>query len=1694
MGGSTDFPVLINERFSLIRHIASGTTSHVVEVVDRGTGACLALKILRDPKAEWALKSEFFRLSTLDHPSLVRVHEIGRLNHRVVLDLQEGSLVVPSGMLFLLMDLVTGDPVAGWFAGRGEGERDEALRAIGEAVAGALEQMHARGLVHHDVKPDNVVMTTAGRAVLVDLGLALARSEASFSARGTLVYAAPEALAGRGDHRSDLYGLGATLFELANGGPPFDERGSDLVAAILRRTPRLVAPAGIRPTTARLIEELMQKDPAKRLSSARGLRARFAQMRGDYAAVVELSTRPPVAAPAFCGRRQALTALLGLLAAPRCRLVGVIGAAGCGKSRLIREVQLWQQGGDCPGGGLTEVLGGSRFREASRGKSGLDLDDLARAQIEEWEQADRGGWLVIERAGDDELASRIGEMLLVDSGSPLRVLLELDPGQALAQKLMARAARSPGVGGAGAAAIQQLDLGPLELSETVQLVASMLGDAYSQAALESVWAASRGNTALAVEAARSWAQGVASPVAASPDGLLAELLRRQARVLGPTERKVLFALGVWGDAILPETLARLLAMPLSALWDVVYELIRWGSVVVVAGQIALASRAHYGVWHGLAGKAAAALHLCALDLVEDPLRRAEHFVAGKSAPGGSKAAIGEPAIAAELGAVLGAVEVLAQGHQIARARRLANDGLTLAQACRSELEPRFRLCLGRLMIADSDYRGALATLPDNSGAALVRAEALQRLGDYEHALELLDGDPQGDGAKDEALERSALRGRLLLRLGRYREVLRGDESRATELSRAAGTTGADAVAGLLEVVGLARYYLGDHAGAAELFAWKAEAHGAGPRVVARFCSMRGMVCFTKGEIAAAAQHYLCAVDHARVAGDAHGLATYLGNLGSARLELGAYALALADLTTAVRELARLGRGVEQANALCNLGGLMVLLRDGARAAALADEAASVCGNVAPVAALGYVELLRGDVARISGRFDDAVGMYGSALGHFASSGLKREAALTRCGLSDALIAARRLSEANAAYDALGELGDIGASAARDLSFARLLLSGRACGPGERADLIERLTLRSAFLAHQQAASELWRTAALLGRLLHQAGRRSAALAVYRKARGELEKVMEQSPDAYRQQLNDDPEAQELIVGWRALISNERDESADSDVSGEAPSWRYEARRLRRLLAINQRLNSDLRLPRVLENIVDAVIELTDAERGFLILIDEGEACDAGATFTIKVARHMDRRSMTEGELTLSRSIAEQAAQTGRPVVAYDAGGDERFALAVSVGNLHLRSVLAVPLRVKGAVIGTIYVDHRLRAGAFGQDEQALAEDFAQQAGIAIENARLLAENAERQAQIEELNARLQHQLDQQAVELHEVKEQLRCSEEVLGIRHDYGAIIGRSPRMLELFRLLDRVTDTDLSVVIQGESGTGKELVARAIHDNGLRAGRPFVSENCGAIPETLLESVLFGAARGAYTGSNRDRRGLFEVANGGTLFLDEVGEMSPGMQTKLLRVLQNGEFRRVGSEALLRADVRVLAASNRDLEQLVTAGSFREDLFYRLNVVRIEVPALRERVEDIPRLIERFLQQSAPKSAPSLTKRALEALTAYRWPGNVRELENEVMRLVAMAGDPIDLEDLSPTVRRASAGVRAGASLPMDALSLRPRVEALERELIAGALRRFRGNQSRAAEALGVSRFGLQKKLKRYGLDPSDFASAEDH
>jgi transcriptional regulator with GAF, ATPase, and Fis domain len=406
-------------------------------------------------------------------------------------------------------------------------------------------------------------------------------------------------------------------------------------------------------------------------------------------------------------------------------------------------------------------------------------------------------------------------------------------------------------------------------------------------------------------------------------------------------------------------------------------------------------------------------------------------------------------------------------------------------------------------------------------------------------------------------------------------------------------------------------------------------------------------------------------------------------------------------------------------------------------------------------------------------------------------------------------------------------------------------------------------------------------------------------------------------------------------------------------------------------------------------------------------------------------------------------------------------------------GLETRSLLAVPLLSRRGPIGVLEAVNPVGKHDFDQEDLALLESVAGSLALALDNAQMVSELRDREQRLAQQVAVLRRDLAR---------------------RDEFSEIVGTGTAMAKVFRLMESAAASPISVLIQGETGTGKEMIARAIHRASPRGEEPLVAVNCGALPAELLESELFGHARGAFTGATTEQRGLFEAAHRGTMFLDEVGDLPASMQVKLLRVLQDGEIMPLGTTKSRRVDVRVIAATNRDLRAAVAAGGFRADLYYRIAAFPISVPPLRDHREDVPLLVERFVaaacQRHGEKRLGRIEIDAVDMLARYDWPGNVRELKNEIERAVALTpeGEPLTAAVFSDTVRGAGGiAVARAARADLDASSgdtpLRDARNAFEARYIAAALKRNAGNVSRTAETLGISRFMLQRKMKDFGL-----------
>jgi Nif-specific regulatory protein len=509
-----------------------------------------------------------------------------------------------------------------------------------------------------------------------------------------------------------------------------------------------------------------------------------------------------------------------------------------------------------------------------------------------------------------------------------------------------------------------------------------------------------------------------------------------------------------------------------------------------------------------------------------------------------------------------------------------------------------------------------------------------------------------------------------------------------------------------------------------------------------------------------------------------------------------------------------------------------------------------------------------------------------------------------------------------------------------------------------------------------------------------------------------------------------------------LQSNEAFYLSSEKVLATPPDNVRLAHDLNALLKISTAINSVRNLAGLKDQLLESIFELAPAQRG-AILIEDGRGA-LSKTFG------RERHSTTDKPIKVSRTLITQAMDKSVSVLINDLERGDSFNEAESLHAFHVNSALCVPLTTSRKVIGVIYLDTTDTAVRFDENHLQLITAVAAMAAIAIEN--------------------VQH-LEALASE----NERLRVDA---SIEHN---MVGESPRMQEVYNVISKVASTDSTVMILGESGTGKELAARAIHKNSARSARPFVAINCAVITDTLLESELFGHEKGSFTGAIVQKKGKLEVADGGTVFLDEIGEMAPLLQAKLLRVLQEREFERVGGSRPIKINIRIIAATNRNLREAIADGRFRQDLFYRLFVVSVMMPPLKERGGDIGMLANYFIakySQKCKRRVNGISSAALDYLTGYDWPGNVRELENAIERAVVMGvTESIVPEDLPENVL---------ASNPSDGASdtnLHDAVREAKKQLVLRAFEQANGNHAAAATALGVHPNNLYRLLRNLGL-----------
>jgi transcriptional regulator with GAF, ATPase, and Fis domain len=493
-----------------------------------------------------------------------------------------------------------------------------------------------------------------------------------------------------------------------------------------------------------------------------------------------------------------------------------------------------------------------------------------------------------------------------------------------------------------------------------------------------------------------------------------------------------------------------------------------------------------------------------------------------------------------------------------------------------------------------------------------------------------------------------------------------------------------------------------------------------------------------------------------------------------------------------------------------------------------------------------------------------------------------------------------------------------------------------------------------------------------------------------------------------------------------------------------------------LYEISMLLNSEQDVRTLIRLAVDKVIESTQAQRGMLLI------ADASGRFAFECARTADRTDIAKPDSQISRTVIQSVMESGKTLVIGNALADPKFKASSSVRDLHLLSIACAPLRNDDETFGVIYIDNRSLAALFNDTTRTLLDELSRIISVPVIN----------------------------SLSLRELLEQQRHLQIELAEQKGYDRLIGASPAMTNVLSLVNQVADSDATVLITGESGTGKELIARQIHQKSSRSLKELVVLDCSAIAENLLEAELFGHVKGAFTGADTNKPGWFEIADKSSIFLDEIGEMSPAAQKKLLRLIQFGDYTPVGSKKKKNADVRLIIATNRNLEQMVKEGAFREDLYYRINVIALNLPPLRERREDIVELADYFLKRLAKenkKEITGLTEEAARLLRGYAYPGNIRELRNIIQYAVILCNSGIiGAKDLPLNLKPSS------PCLPVNTTKFKEAkeqvVEKFEKAFLCERLAEAHGNVALAARNAGMYKKNFVDKLREYNIDPNQF------
>ena len=1719
---------------SILKQTAATAVYRVFDVCDKREKAIKVLgHELSDAQDMLRFKSEFATLASLEHPSLVRVFEFGLIRDRLP---------------YFTMEYFAGRKISDYF----DGANWEALYDVLIQIASALHYIHAHGIVHLDLKPSNILVDAGGKAKIMDFGVAVeSRQVFDRRIRGTLHYMSPEVLRqDRVDSRADQYALGMTIYETITGAlPGYGKPAMDVIRMHLHDSVR--PPSTINPNVPEaldaIVTKLLEKDPRHRYPSSAALVEAIAAAAGTKAPPAELlfGARGELYAAPLIDRQAEVDQLMRLIADARDARGGAVivtGPEGVGKSRIVRDVTLRAQldgarvyCGRCPINRKTiyapffEIFQQMVLAVNPEADVTEEVRRLLRAPLREDAPGRGQKYRLFNRfvQSMQDLAGFLnasGGVL----GLPLILVVEdiqwADRSTAELFSFLAGEAKQNRLLVIGTltgedkawedrardGAIPLVNVALLDEPHVREHVQSLLGDSnVSEELVRWVFWESAGSPVnvhrvLDYLIAHRYLEWDSSGWVADMErirtlripGGAASILMEKIEALGAGERELLETAAVFGEVAEVAHLTEVSQQPPEEAYAHLKSVVRVGLLDESSdGKTVSFTQMHVrdAVYSSMSDATRSELHRRAGEVLERALadesrvlgQVAFHFARANEVAKGIKYSV-------EAGDAAGRSAAF---HDAADFYRLALELMDLAELDEAG-KASVREKLADAYYRSSDYRNAMQSYqfllksiqtrsasgrpnPDVARVMKKVGKVLSKRGEQESALSYF----QAARGEYERLSATNDVAEILNRIAAlYRD--RDDYASARDYAESAlkllDASSPNVVYGYVKnTLGVLDYSTGNWQKSRDpLMEALAVAEAIGSEQLSKVASTNlGNTLLKLGDWKSARQYYNINLELSEADGDLWDLITAYNNVGVIEFCRGNFQESARYFEKSIRIDEKIGAIENEAMARENLGEAFEMLGRWNEALEQYQRCLQMLGfeerrssRVSVYVPLARLTNKRGDIPRALEYAQRAL----AAAERARDEDLIAEASYTLAAIEDErenfAEAERHLARTLRIFEAQHTM--------QGLARAHTASASIAFSHQRFDDAIRHAELGANFARQLDDRYNRAKNDWMWGKIYSVQGNRELAAAKFNEALATFEEL-ETPYEIARLQfdvglLREDPDEAAAMIR-NAIRTFERLEATNDLERARGALFRIKPAAkapdaaVVGLYEVVKIINSTLDLQEVLGRVLDVAIRRLRAERGMILLLD----AITGALRTRVV------RNIHEGESHSRRSpqsIVKEVMQSGQSVISADARADERFTESESVISENILSILCVPLIIKDRISGAIYVDHRQARHLFSQKDRTFLEAFADQAAIAIENARLYEE------------------LEQARTRLSLENESLR--REVLIEKH-LDSVVGQSEAVAKIQFSIRKAAAGNSTVLLRGESGTGKGLVARIIHNVSPRRTGPFIKFNCAALPETLAESELFGHERGAFTGADRRKLGRFELANGGTIFLDEIGKVSLGMQAKLLRVVEDKEFERVGGTQTIKTDVKIITATNLDLEKAIELGTFREDLFYRLNIIPLVLPPLRDRKDDIPLLAEYFIRKICLDlgiDTKRLEPGVLDLFLRYNWPGNIRELEATLHRAIVMSnGETITRNDFYGLFD--TGGEARPASLPHALLNpvvahidingevYEEVLSSVDKQLIQKALDASNGRIREAARRLGLARNTLKAKMQKYGI-----------